>query len=215
MAKFKTQIKKLLFIVLASLLISCNGTTKNKVDQTPQPSDEPTNTINKFKILNTSVYDATKLNYDGDIVFKHIWQDQNGENIVLFTKQERKLYAYHYAIDSEPKLLRKVYDYEEDCEFDLFLEFIEKSFTVTDLNNDNLGEVTFAYKKGCISDVSPLDLKLLILENGNKYIIRGSTQIIMGEESYGGNKEIDPSFDKAPDHFLSHANTVWQNIVKQ
>lgn len=167
----------------------------------------------KFNVLNKSNHDLSKLNYDGKILHKRFWNDLNGENITLFTQKGNELFVYHYSIDSDnAKLLRKVYDFEKECEFDLTLEFIENSIGVTDLDNNNVGEITFAYKKGCISDVSPLDLKMLMLENGNKYIIRGRTVINMGTEKVGGDKNIDASFEMAPTSFLSHANSVWNNI---
>ena len=170
---------------------------------------------NKFSVLNKPDYDLSKLEYDGKIVNKKIWQDANGENIALFTRKGNELFVYHYSISADiVKLLRKVYDFERDCDYDLFLEFIENSIGVTDLDENNYGEITFAYKKACISDVSPLDLKLLMLENGNKFIIRGLTVVNTGNEKIGGDKNIDASFEKAPDNFLSHANTIWESVNK-
>jgi len=83
------------------------------------------------------------------------------------------------------------------------------------MDNNNLGEITFAYKLACISDASPLTLKLLILENGNKYIIRGTTKVDLGPEyRIESTKSIDPSFDKAPKSFLLHAKKTWKDIEK-
>lgn len=170
---------------------------------------------NKLKILDKSNYDLSKLNHDGKIVNKKFWQDFNGENIALFTRKENELFIYHYAINSDKvKLLRKVNDSEKNCDYDLTLEFIENSIKVTDLDNDHFGEITFAYKKACISDVSPMDLKLIMLENGNKFIVRGHTTVNLGNEKMGGDKQIDSSFKNAPDNFLSHANKIWESINK-
>ncbi len=171
--------------------------------------------IDKFNILNKSNHDLSKLNHDGKIVNKRFWRDSNGENIVLFTRKEDELYLYHYAINADKvKLLRKVYDFEKDCDFDLTLGFIEPSIKVTDLDNNNFGEITFAYKKACISDVSPKDLKLIMLENGNKYIIRGTTSIDKPGIKVDASKKVDASFNDAPASFLSHADKIWDNIKK-
>ena len=172
---------------------------------------------NKFHILDKSSYDLSKLDYDGKIVKKRIWQDSNGENIALFTRSEEELFVYHYSINANHvKLLRRVYDFEKDCDdYDLFLAFIENSIKVSDLDNNNFGEITFAYKKACVSDVSPLELKLIMLENGNKFIIRGTTVIDTGNVKIGGDKNIDASFENAPDSFLLHANKIWDSIKKQ
>ena len=177
--------------------------------------NEQVQEANKFNILDKPNYDLSKLNHDGKIVNKRFWQDSNGKNIALFTRKGNELFTYHYAINSDKvKLLRKVYDFEKDCDYDLILEFIGNSIKVTDLDNNNFGEITFAYKKACISDVSPMDLKLIMLENGNKFILRGRTTVNLGNEKFGGEKNIDSSFKNAPDNFLSHANKIWESINK-
>lgn len=166
-----------------------------------------------FKILKEVNYPITQLDHEGKIILKKQWQDSNGENIVLFTKKELELFVYHYSVsENRATILRKIYDFEEKCEFDLTLEFLEKSIGITDLDKNNLGEITFAYQKTCRSDVSPLVLKLLILENGEKYILRGTTIVDTGSEKIGGDKKIDASFDQAPSVFLNHANEIWANI---
>lgn len=171
---------------------------------------------NKFSLLSKPNYDLSKLKHNGKIGNKKFWQDANGENIALFTQKENELFVYHYAINGDNvKLLRKVYDFEKDCEFDLFLEFIGNSIKVTDLDNNNVGELTFAYKKACISDVSPKGLKLLMLENGNKFIIRGTTTIVEPGGRIDGTKNVDASFKNAPNSFLSHANTIWESIKQE
>lgn len=191
--------------------MACNNSNTNKDNTTNnnQPKEK-----SKFKVLNTSSTALNLLKYNGKIVGKKFWKDTNGENIVLFTKQMHELFVYHYSINGDDiKLLRKVYDFsEKGCEYDLFADFVSNATTVTDLDNNNLGEITFAYKLACISDLSPIGLKLLVLENGNKYIIRGNTQINMGKETIGGDKNIDPSFEKAPASFLQHANKIWERI---
>ena len=203
--------KNILFIICSVIFISCNNSNKDKVNSSNNGREKETV---EFKILDNSLRDLAELNYKGKIVHKKFWLDSKGENIVLFTKEAHEIFAYHYVIKSgNIRLLREVYDFsEEGCEYDLFADFIEKSITVSDLDNNDIGEITFAYKLACISDVSPLGLKLLILENGNKYIIRGSTKISMGDFIIGGDKEIDPSFKKAPSNFLEHANKIWENI---
>lgn len=205
--------KKIVFAFITLTIISCNSPSSHKQDSedstlTEQPKAQP-----ELKLLTASVYDPSQLEFEGNIVKQKFWEDANGENIALFTQTERELFVYHYAVkENQAKLLRKVYDFEEVCEYDLFLEFIPESIGITDLDKDNLGELTFAYKKACISDVSPLDQKLLILENGDKYIIRGTTTVRMGPEIYEGEKNIDASFEKAPEEFLPHALEVWKKI---
>ena len=168
-----------------------------------------------FKVLDVSKYNPEKLPHQGQISFKRIWHDLNGENIVLFTLKNYELFVYHYVIKNDiVRQLRKVYDIEADCEYDLSLYFIENSIVISDLDQDNYGEITFAYRKACRSDVSSSTMKLLTLENGEKYIIRGTTKISLPGYSEESQKKIDPSFYNAPHPFLTNANRIWQaNII--
>lgn len=210
--------KKIFFTLLILIFVACANSNK-KEDEPIKIENSAEDIVKKtqsdFKVLNSSSFNLSKLTYDGSVVDKRIWQDSNGENIALFTHTTEALFVYHYTKDSDTiNLLREVYDFEKKCDYDLVLEFIKSSILVTDLDSNNLGELTFAYKKACISDVSPIGLKLLILENGNKFIIRGTTLFILGEEKIGGDKHIDPSFENAPNGFLSHANKIWDKHNK-
>ena len=220
--------------------MSCNnGNEKYKIQQLEDKLEEQSNQIQEiqeqslldklerqenddlkstsFEILNVSKYNPDRLQYQGKVIYEKSWQDFNGENIVLFTTNKEELFVYHYAVKNKNvRQLRKVYDFEKNCDADLLIKFIERSIVISDLDQDNYGEITFAYKKGCRSDVSPLTLKLLTLENGEKYIIRGSTLIDFGGGApYGGEKNIDPSFYNAPKSFLRSANIIWRAIVKE
>lgn len=178
--------------------------------------DELANESARFNVLDKPTYDLSKLKHDGRIIIQKAWEDSNGENNVLFTKSREELFVYHYSISGDNvKLLRRVYDFEKDCKYDLFMNFIENSIDVTDLDKDNLGEITFAYQKACISDVSPKELRLLMLENGNKYIIRGTTSIDKPGIKVDGSKKVDASFDKAPASFLLHADEIWDKVEKE
>ena len=81
-------------------------------------------------------------------------------------------------------------------------EFGKTTTAISDLDNDNIGEITFAYRIMCSSDMSPWTLKLLTLENGDKYILRGTTKIQSPDEIYGGDLTVDDSFKNGPKEFL-------------
>ena len=153
------------------------------------------------------------------------WTDRNGENLLVFARAESKrqrgdevlwsaqLHARHYA---GGKLLREVKDLVERCELDLSLAFVPGSEGVTDLDGDGIGEATFAYKLGCRSDVSPLTLKLLVLEGGEKHILRGETRVDVGNgERAGGSYKVDPSSFKRAPALLAHAKKVWQAVAEE
>jgi hypothetical protein len=161
------------------------------------------------------------------------FQDRNGENLVIFTRAEsarpargardpersRHLYVRHYARASAaaaPRLLREVRDKVERCEFDPSAELLPDAIGVSDLDGDGIGELTFAYKLGCRSDVSPITLKLLLLEGGAKHILRGETRVkISPTERAGGKHTVDASFKRAPPAFLAHALRLWSKVVDE
>ena len=165
----------------------------------------------KFNPTPSKEVPLSEIEYPGAVQFKRTWVDANGDNIAVFTKTDEELYMLHYAFpNGSPILKRKVIDFVRDCPFDVTLEFVENTIEVTDLDNDNFGEVSFMYKTACRSDMSPATLKYLTIEDGEKYIIRGSELMDFGyEEPYGGEMNIDASFENGPTSFLVHAKKVW------
>ncbi len=162
----------------------------------------------------------------------HSFQDRNGENLVVFTRVEQRrpaqggrdpevsrfLYVRHYArsATTAPRLLREVKDKVERCELDASLELLADAIGVSDLDGDGVAELSFAYKLGCRSDVSPITLKLLLLEGGAKHILRGETRVkVSASERVGGKHTVDPAFRRAPPAFLAHALRLWSKVVEE
>ncbi len=153
------------------------------------------------------------------------WSDKNGENLAVFSRTERakkaangetsgSLEALHFVAGSPPKVLRQVKDRVDNCENELVVEWRDAALAVTDLDKDGIGELTFAYALNCASDITPATLKLLTVEDGQKYILRGSTfRAAEGiQESMGGEFVVDASFKKAPPEFLENAKKVWAKV---
>lgn len=111
--------------------------------------------------------------------------DANGENTVVLREtqividvatESGSVLADHVVRDGAGlRVLREVRDGVQECPWDLTAEFVPNSLAVTDYDRDGIGEVLFVYQLACRSDVSPREQKLLLLENGDKYILRGST----------------------------------------
>lgn len=178
------------------------------------------------------VFDKSSLpsdiKYTGNIVTGKRWNDKNGENILILTKTkviekksrkpsfeenelECELYGYHYVSSGGSySLLWKIQDYIKECWFDLTLDFIPGSLSITDINENGVAESTFLYKMACRSDVSPSELKLMMHENDTKYALRGNMLIKMEGYTDGGNYSIDKSFDSAPAGFLDYAKSQWK-----
>lgn len=113
----------------------------------------------------------------------------------------------------ERKVLRIVNDSSENCDVHLRASFRDAALSLTDLDADGIGEITFAYSLSCASDVSPSILKLLMLENGDKYILRGTTRVQDSPtHRTGGEYREDASFKNAPKSFLDHAKSQWLKV---
>ncbi|MEM1217079.1 MAG: hypothetical protein AAGJ82_15400, partial [Bacteroidota bacterium] len=180
--------QKFFYLLLIIALTACQNTADpSGTSDESIPSDESTtnNTqeaTSAFAVQDSASFDPTQLRYTGQVISQHVWQDQSGENIALLTQNDTSLYAYHYIKNgSAARRLHTLDAPIGNCEFDLFLEFVTEETTVTDLDNDQVGEITFAYKKACISDVSPLDLVVVTWEGYESYALSGYTSVRVDE----------------------------------
>jgi hypothetical protein len=173
------------------------------------------------------------MKYRGKLVAAIAWRDRNGENTVLFSilrisngaREDASAYNFvnHYATaGGRTRRLRQVKDRVERCSVDITMRFEPKALSVTDLDGDGIGEVTFAYWMGCRGDVSPDGLKLLVLEGGDKYIIRGrghwarcDAKAAADDEACRDARKLGPALRKGPPAFRRHALKVWARISPQ
>jgi len=143
--------------------------------------------------------------------------DANGTNYLLFSRktarQSAMLFVEDWVVPAKgaPRNLLPVRDLVEDCEMGgVSALFHDAARGVTDLDGDGIAEVTFAYEVACRSDVSPATYKLLVLEDGKKYILRGETTVDPGDGVImGGKFTAEPSESRWPAEFLRHAKRVW------
>ena len=180
-----------------------------------------------------------EIRYKGEVVAGARWLDKSGENLLLLCEtgsfkspvppnskdnpfkewgRAAELHSYHYVKDKEKhKLLWKLYDSVKICALDLEAAFLPNSLTITDLDGNGIAESTFLYKLGCRSDVSPVQLKLIMHEGEVKYAIRGKTMVPTTDpgKKLGGQKTIDPAFHRAPKAFLDYALQQWNAFVEE
>lgn len=153
------------------------------------------------------------------------FEDQNGANVVVLIHQietagsggpnSRRLWAYHYIDEGgKRRVLRKLSDAEESCELDNVAGWVDGALQITDADADGLGEVTVAYDLGCVSDVSPKTRKLVVLEDGAKWILRGESRVDTGGgKKVGGAFREDPPAKKWPRALHQHAVAAWARLV--
>ena len=222
--------KNAIALLLLQALVSCNTAgggeenTEEVVSDTvnveTETNTEPEVVPQAFTVMDASEFDLSQLSYTGEMKMKKFWLDAKGENIVLFTGQEdldkgeATLFVYHYLInEGKAELLKEITGSVTDCaDADLFLDFNEEALSVSDLDENNIGEITFAYRKACVTDVSPHDLVLHLLEDGNEYSLVGYNEVQIGPQDRIGGNVIEKNFDGASPSFFAHANEVWEKI---
>ncbi len=168
------------------------------------------------------------LAFSGSIADGAHWRDAHGDNWLLLTTETREttsedmdarstfLKGFLFTgSDGAYRLVREIKDGTYDCVLDMSAAFTEGSVMVTDLNANSIGEVSFLYTLGCAGDISPSDLKFLMLEGEMKYAIRGLTTVYEnGRKIAGGRKTIDPVLAKGPKEFLDFANARWAKFCE-
>ncbi len=214
--------------ICTMLLVSCGEkkeTVKSQADSSavrPLPINFELKTFDKENLKG-------KFEIKGLIINGSHWVDRNGDNYVVLSESSKErtqedlylkskyLYAVHYADFNTGTYseVKKIVDQVRDCEYNNIAAFIPSTLSATDLDKDGFAEITFMYKLGCKSELSPDELKLIMMENGEKYAIRGESIVMMGEQEIGGKKNIDKAFNNAPQSFLDFANDLWKRNLRQ
>lgn len=157
---------------------------------------------------------ASEVSVEGGVVAGRHWSDRQGEALLVLTEGAEKdgnksLYGYVFqrSGDRAWRQVRRVQDWIKDCPFDVLAEHLVSSVAVEDQDGDGVGEARFAYRLACRSDVSSPTLKLMVLEGGAKYALRGN--------QWDG--ERDPGAAKADDGFppalLAAATDAWAGLA--
>lgn len=151
------------------------------------------------------------------------WNEGNGANIAIFATTEKTgqkdgenwtSKALHVAtynvVGGTYKKVQTIIEAVQPCNLDLSARFIEGSVGLTNLDGDDKGELTFGYVTRCAGDMSPLSMKVLMLEGKDKHALRGSTLLNLGDGVVeGGDYKVD--FKKAPKELVDHAKKVWES----
>lgn len=226
------------------------------MDDTARMND-PNHIVN-ISTVNMAVGDIpSSIKIKGQVQEALKWNDNLGENIFITSYmapyddkdeqygedgQTAELHAYHYA--KKEGNYREVWtlnEVEKACPFDITCEFIPGSTTVTDMDKDGIAETKVQYAMACRSDVSPAAMKLLMNENGTKYMLKGNRWLAYSPEikfnvtdsnvnlailpklkdeteemlrSFG-RYENEKDFAGAPSPFLFYARTEWLKHVKE
>ncbi len=151
----------------------------------------------------------------GEIKAGMHWKDRLGENFVVFSSIASEnnavyLQVKHFSIrNGQTQLIRFIKELEECPEFDNVTRFIPSSMGLTDIDKDGFAEISFLYFADCVSDMSPYATKLMLLENGKKFPIRGTAKYIIGGHTMKSEYTLGKEFKTAPASFKRFALQLW------
>lgn len=196
-------------LVFTLLLFSCRqpkndeNNKDDSGDSTGIIADQTTFGEIKSDTLKATALPAS-ITYKGKPVKIMGWKDKSGDNLLLLTEtgefasadsaeyednRDAELHVYHYVkTGADWNKVATVNDQISSCPVDIVTRFIPGALFITDLNGDGIAECTFAYHLTCTGGVDNKVMKLIMLEYKNKYVIRGTTSVNVGEEIPGTMK---------------------------
>ena len=130
---------------LAGLTLLCTV-----VENQPEEIANVPETATKFSIRADDGSEYSDVHIKGKINASISWTDGTGKNLLLLTEtgahakaeteeKTAELFVFHFKIDDgNASLIRRVYDFEKDCPFDIYLGFLDSSLTITDLDDDGI-----------------------------------------------------------------------------
>ena len=183
--------------------------------------------LTTFKIKRMkNIYDKKRFPVEGEIAVAFTFNDKLGTNYIIYTEKEvennidsqtKDISIYHFKKSKNKiTLLSRVHDFIECSTNDAFGLFILKnSLSITDLNKDGIAEVTFLYSYNCFCDGGPMNLKLMMLTNGKKYVIRGLVLTTGLETTPDALKmilslDINKELKEAPKPFVEFMKKRWK-----
>ncbi len=128
------------------------------------------------------------------LIDSYTWEDSLGVNFFIRSKTKtinsKHIYFHHFVdYKNEFFLIRKHVDYIKNCDTNNITNHLLESIQITDLNENNIAEITCAYTTGCLEKQK----KILLLTEGKKYFLRGDGKI---KNSYkiGSELKKEPEF---------------------
>ena len=214
---------KIRFLIIPFIVVfnSCDKKAENKNES-----------IKTEKISERNL--PKEIKFEGKLKELNKLNDLDGEHIILLTETgeipskkiinqedetDYNIFAYDYLLDktdNKYKLNWRTQDFETNCEFDLIMGFLKNTFKITDLNKNGKSEIWTMYQKTCVSDVSPIEMKIIMHEGKTKFALRGNSIVNPGNGKIGGEFKFDKNFENAPSEFKEYALKMWKenNVQK-
>ena len=117
-----------------------------------------------FQLKPIDVSDKILLSNKQQIIDSYYWEDSLGNNYIIRTSDNliKHIYFYHYILTNDKYILINKHS---DKVLDGSISHIINNISITDVNKDNIAEVTYFYK---LNDF----YKMLFTSNKQKYLLR-------------------------------------------
>lgn len=151
----------------------------------------------------------------GDVVGAWGWSDNNGRNLLATVRQREggddvTLRVVHLGnLAGDPKELRVMKDPGlPGCNGEGTTGFTKNSVQVRDLNRDGVAEVTVGWVARCGGSGAESRVKLALLSDGDKYILRGTGIPGSGK----GTRAPEPAASRWPDPYLKTLTAMYKDL---
>ena len=213
--------RKIIYLLILLPIFSC--WTKNERNQYKHVNTD-LNTItdtkegvhkNKAKSKNIESFEKEKLEFEKrwsnshrNYEFYIMKLEGNSKNENRFIS---KIIAI-YSIDNE--IINTVSDsINSDCPTENYIGYLNNSFEITDLDRDNVIEITFIYKYYCKGDISPSSMRLIMFEDKDVYFLNGKMKnkftTFETIQEFKDGKILENGFKNSPEEFHKWAKKKW------
>lgn len=170
-----------------------------------------------------------KISLAAPLVKGVMFQDVKGEHLLLLTKrsspskskpdphrmERHELKATHFKKAAKGWIQEwAINDYVDCPGLDSEANFYLDKVSITDVNNDGHAEVLVPYNLFCGGGVDSKIIKIIMRTKNEKFALRGKSKIVLpGQESFGGEMEMDPLLKKNKNAaYRDHLIKIWDDI---
>ena len=156
----------------------------------------------------------------GQLLLKQEWQDKRGAHVAVFATEETSdnsvwlTIEHHLAAGTKLSRLHRIRDGVKACFADNVTSLLQPSVTLDDHDGDGNKALSFIYYRGCVSDVSPYDAVLLILDGERQYRVEGRVPFEFDPSTHSDEFLIDSGVESWPSVFREHAKALWARHAK-
>jgi len=129
--------------------------------------------------------------------------------------RDKEIHIRHFVVRGN-KIEKNldINDAVRNCPVDLELSFIEDNPRITDLDNDDVSEIWVIYHLGCHGDVSPTEMKIIMIVDDKQYMLRGQRVANIGFNREVGGEIYSNAFDKLTPVFKNYSDSLWKKHIR-